>query len=63
MYSAKKSKDKDYFKSGMELLFKDGETMENYKTIYNEYKEAYILRKHIIDNLYKEIKIIKKLKI
>ena len=45
------------------MLLKNNETIENYLSIYEEYKKAYETRKAIIDNLYKEIKIIKKLKI
>ena len=63
MNSSTKQKKKDYYLSGINSLLKNGETIENYKTLYDEYKNAYILRKNIIDNLYKEIKIIKKLKI
>ena len=62
MNSSTKQKKKDYYLSGINSLLKNGETIENYKTLYDEYKNAYILRKNIIDNLYKEIKIIKKLK-
>lgn len=47
----------------MKVLLRDGETIENYMNIYNEYQDAYNARKAIIDNLYKEIKIIKKLKV
>ena len=39
------------------------ETLENYSSYYAEYKQAYETRKKIIDNLYQEIKIIKKLKV
>ena len=39
------------------------ETIDNYTTLYEEYKEAYNKRKSIIENLYNEIKIIKKLKV
>ena len=47
----------------MKVLFRDGETLENHMNIYNEYQNAYNARKTIIENLYKEIKIIKKLKV
>ena len=47
----------------MKVLFRDGETLENYMDIYNEYQNAYNARKAIIEDLYKEIKIIKKLKV
>lgn len=63
MNSATKQKDKDYYLSGINLLLKNNETIENYKTLYDEYKNAYTIRKDIIENLYKEIKIIKKLKV
>ena len=47
----------------MKLYLKDGETIENYKQILTEYREAYSTRKAQIDNLYKEMKIIKKLRV
>lgn len=63
MENAKKEKDKNYYYEGMKMLLKNNETIENYPTIHEEYKKAYQTRKAIIDNLYKEIKIIKKLKV
>lgn len=45
------------------MLLSSGETIENLETLHNEYIEAYNTRKAIIDNLYKEIKVIKKLKV
>lgn len=63
MEKAKKDKDKNYFREGMKMLLTNDETLENYLSIYEEYKKAYEARKAIIDNLYKEIKIIKKLKV
>ena len=63
MEKAKKEKDKNYYLEGIKLLLKNNETLENFITIYNEYKTAYETRKAIIDNLYNEIKIIKKLKV
>ena len=63
MEKAKKEKDKNYYLEGMKVLLRDGETIKNYMNIYNEYQDAYNARKAIIDNLYKEIKIIKKLKV
>lgn len=63
MENAKKEKDKNYYYEGIKMLLKNNETVENYKSIYEEYKKAYETRKAIIDNLYKEIKIIKKLKV
>ncbi len=63
MEKAKKEKDKNYYMEGMKILFKNNETMDNYLSIYEEYQNAYKTRKAIIDNLYNEIKIIKKLKV
>ncbi len=63
MEKAKKEKDKNYYYEGIKMLFKNNETLDNYLSIYKEYKNAYESRKAIIDNLYQEIKIIKKLKV
>ena len=63
MDNSKKEKDKNYYLEGIKLLLKSNETSENYISIYNEYKKACETRKAIIDNLYNEIKIIKKLKV
>ena len=63
MDKAKKEKDKSYYLEGMKQLLKNDETIDNYTNLYEEYKEAYNKRKAIIENLYNEIKIIKKLKV
>lgn len=63
MENAKKEKDKAYYLEGMKMLLKQGETIENYKQVLDELQSAYELRKSEIDNLWKEIKIIKKLKV
>ncbi len=63
MEKSKKEKDKNYYLEGMKILMKNNETVENYMDIYEEYKKAYETRKAMIDNLYNEIKIIKKLKV
>ena len=63
MNKAKTEKNKNYYLEGMKLLLKPEETIENYHTIYEEYQKAYETRKAIIDNLYHEIKVIKKLKV
>ena len=59
---AKKDKDKEYYREGMRMLFSTGETFENYKEILEEYRKAYETRQKVIERLYDEIKIIKKLK-
>ena len=43
--------------------YKTGETIDNFKNVYEEYKSALTNRQQIIDALYNEIKIIKKLRI
>lgn len=63
MQKAKKEKDRNYYLEGIEMLLRNNETLENYTSLYEEYKNAYKTRKEVIDNLNKEIKIIHKLKI
>ena len=63
MNKAKTEKNKNYYLEGMKLLLKPDETIQNYHAIYEEYQKAYETRKAIIDNLYHEIKVIKKLKV
>lgn len=60
---AKKDKKKEYYCECMRLLFNKGEDFRNYKYVLEEYRTAYLKRKEIIDNLFDEIKIIKKLKV
>lgn len=52
-----------YYKEGMRMLFSDGETFENYQNVLEEYKQALVTRKIMVDQLYDEIKIIKKLRV
>ena len=61
--NSNKEKTKDYYHEGMTLLFQQGENMENYSQILEEYKTALKVRENVIDQLYNEIKIIKKLRI
>ena len=61
--SSKKANTKDYYTSGMEMLLQNGETFENYKKIREEYYAALDLRKKRINDLYNEIKILKRLKV
>ena len=63
MENAKKEKDKNYYLEGIKILLKPGENVENIQKIHAEYKNAYEIRKAMIDNLYNEIKVIKKLRI
>ena len=63
MDKEKKKKNKNYYLEGMKVLLKNDETPENFQSTYEEYQKAYETRKAIIENLYHEIKIIKKLKV
>ncbi len=63
MKKVTKQKDIDYYKEGMQMLFEDGENFDNYKQVLDEYRMAVITREDVKDKLYKEIKIIKKLRI
>ena len=63
MDNSKKEKDKNYYLEGIKMLLKPDENFENAYNIYEEYKKAYQTRKAMVDNLYNEIKIIKKLKV
>ena len=63
MNKAKTEKNKTYYLNGMKELLINDETPDNYKNRLLEYKQAFDSRKSIIDNLYNEIKIMKKLKV
>ena len=60
---AKKEKKQEYFAACMKMMFEKGEDFRNYKYILEEYRTAYLKRKESIDNLFDEIKIIKKLRV
>ena len=63
MEKAKNEKNRSYYEEGIKVLAKPGETVDNLEQVHQEYIEAYNTRKAIIDNLYKEIKVIKKLRV
>ncbi len=63
MNSSTKEKDKHYYLEGINELLKHDETIDNYKSLYDEYSSAYTMRKGMIEKLYDEIKIIKKLRV
>lgn len=63
MDSSKKDSDKEYFLSCIKYLFETGETLENYKQIYNEYLDAYNIKKASLEKLTLELKTLKKLKV
>lgn len=59
----KRESQKEYYEACIKSIFETGENFENYKNVLEEYKVAYIKRKEIIDHLFDEIKIIKKLRV
>ena len=63
MQNSKKDKDKEYFLEGIKLMLSEGETIDNFHQILKEYSDALKSKEETIDKLYKEIKIIKKLKV
>ncbi len=63
MNSTSNPKTKEYYKEGMQMLFQAGESFDNYKNVLAEYRDALVLREQRVSDLYKEIKIIKNLKI
>ena len=56
---------KEYYQQGVEMYLRkmNGETIDNFESVLNQYKESYIDRKKHIDQLYQEIKEIKKLRV
>lgn len=54
---------RDYYKEGMQMLFQLGENFQNYHQVLQEYRDALIVRETRINDLYNEIKIIKKLRV
>ena len=52
-----------FINNSFNVLSENNETLENYLSIYDEYKKAYETRKAIIDNLYHEIKICDKIQL
>lgn len=63
MNNAHKESDKEYYLNGINALFSNGETLENYKDIQAEYMQAYVARNDQMNRLIAEFKNIKKLKV
>lgn len=61
--NTKKQKKKEYLEACMQSMFEEGENFRNYKYILEEYRTAFFKRKEIINNLFDEIKTIKKLRV
>ena len=54
---------REYIDATITAMFEQGENIKNYKYILEEYRSAFVKRKEIIDNLFNEIKEIKKLRV
>lgn len=63
MLKSKTQEKKEYYTEYMKIFLQDNETVANFFGVYENYKNAYKMRKDKIDTLYTEIKTIKKLKI
>ena len=63
MQSSVTDKKRNYYKEGIEMLFLAGEDFQNYHDILGEYRQTLAQKEQRIDDLYNEIKIIKKLKV
>ena len=61
--NAKKEKKKEYYKACMEAMLQGGETLSNYTFILEEYCAVRLNKKETINNLFNEIKDIKKLRV
>lgn len=63
MQTAKREKKKEYYKACMDSLFEGGETVGNFMYILEEYSAVQLKKKEHINNLFNEIKEIKKLRV
>ena len=63
MNSAKKQEDIDFYKDYIPGFFKNNESFDNFDQIFQEYNDAYASKKKAVDDLFSEIKKIKKLKV
>lgn len=54
---------KNYYLEYMKIFLHSDESVDEFPTIYENYKSAYVLRKEKIENLFNEANIIKKLKV
>ena len=52
-----------YYEQYIDLLLRPGESIEDFNDLYQEAKDAYQLRKNILNDLHKEIKNVKKLQV
>ena len=61
--SSTKQKDIVYYDQYINLLLQPDESIEDFNRLYSEFKDAYNVRKNILNNLHDEIKNIKKLRV
>lgn len=61
--SATKENDIIYYEEYIKMLLGPDEDIDNFQNLYQEFLDAYNLRKNMLEDLYKEIKIVKKLKV
>ncbi len=59
----KSKKSKEYYKRGMKALFAKNENFDNYKEVLEDYKNAIDTKTELINQLYKEVKVLRKLKV
>lgn len=63
MQKSKREKKKDYYKACMDSMFEGGENIRNFNYILEEYSAVYLKKKETVNNLFNEIKQIKKLRV
>lgn len=63
MNSAKKHDDVVFYQQYIDMYLHKDETVENFHILYDEFQTAYNTRQEMLKDLYKEIKIVKKLKV
>ena len=63
MQNTKSQRKKDYYKACIDALLQGGETFSNFTYVLEEYTAVYLRKKETINNLFNEIKEIKKLKV
>lgn len=63
MQTTKSEKKKEYYKACMESLFEGGETAGNFMYVLEEYAAVQLKKKEHINNLFNEVKEIKKLRV
>ena len=61
--SSKSEQKQNYYLDGMKMLLVGQETVDNYAEVLNSYRNIYKNRTEHVDNLFNEIKVIKKLKV